>query len=392
MDKFKRQNDESEVAYIWRICSYKDEIGTWQDVCNLLNKELGHNYGESWYRKEYQGFERVFNSIKEQFLDDEYLKTLDDKIHELEKQRIKLRDERTHHNREVRKEARLEVKLDLLEEKIHEVELENYPVTSRIRIASDNDLLIMFSDLHIGQTFNSMWGTYNSKIAQDRVNEYLQKIIEIQKIHNAQNAYVSLQGDMISNSIHKTIAITNTENVIEQIILASKIISSFLYELSKHFQNVYVIDVAGNHSRLDRKEDALKDERLDSLITWYAKSALSHINNILFMANLDITLTSFSIRGYYYLCVHGDYDKFDANSVNKLIAMVGYVPYCVLFAHKHFPASTEVNGVKLVQCGSFAGCGDDHTIELRLCGGKPSQTILVCNDEGIVCNYTIELS
>ena len=392
MDKFKRQNDESEVAYIWRICSYKDEIGTWQDVCNLLNKELGHNYGESWYRKEYQGFERVFNSIKEQFLDDEYLKTLDDKIHELEKQRIKLRDERTHHNREVRKEARLEVKLDLLEEKIHKVELENYPVTSRIRIASDNDLLIMFSDLHIGQTFNSIWGTYNSKIAQDRVNEYLQKIIEIQKIHNAQNAYVSLQGDMISNSIHKTIAITNTENVIEQIILASKIISSFLYKLSKHFQNVYVIDVAGNHSRLDRKEDALKDERLDSLITWYAKSALSHINNILFMANLDITLTSFSIRGYYYLCVHGDYDKFDANSVNKLIAMVGYVPYCVLFAHKHFPASTEVNGVKLVQCGCFAGCGDDHTIELRLCGGKPSQTVLVCNDEGIVCNYTIELS
>ncbi len=44
----------------------------------------------------------------------------------------------------------------------------------------------------------------------------------------------------------------------------------------------------------------------------------------------------------------------------------------------------------MVQSGSMPGSGDDHTIELRL-SGKPSQTVLVCNKDGIECNYTVEL-
>ena len=76
--------------------------------------------------------------------------------------------------------------------------------------------------------------------------------------------------------------------------------------------------------------------------------------------------------------------------VAKLSMMAGYFPYCILFGHRHFPATTEINGIKLVQSGSFPGAGDDHTVELRL-SGKPSQTVLVCNEDGIECNYTVEL-
>ena len=78
------------------------------------------------------------------------------------------------------------------------------------------------------------------------------------------------------------------------------------------------------------------------------------------------------------------------NGLAKLSMMIGYFPYCVLLGHKHFPATTEINGIKMVQSGSMPGSGDDHTIELRL-SGKPSQTVLVCNKDGIECNYTVEL-
>ena len=194
---------------------------------------------------------------------------------------------------------------------------------------------------------------------------------------------------MISNSIHKTLAVTNRENVIEQVIEASEIIVSFLVELSKLFNNVTVAGVVGNHSRIDRKDDALKDERLDTIIEWYAKSKLKEFDNVFFEESFDNTFSSFVVRDKHYFIVHGDYDKFDMNGVAKLSMMAGYFPYCILFGHKHFPAATEINGIKLIQSGSFPGAGDDHTIELRL-KGKPSQTVLVCNNEGIECNYTVE--
>ena len=390
MNEFKRHDEEDENAYIWRICENKDMIGTWQDVCDLLNKELRHEYNESWYRKEYQSFQRLFNASKDNVLDKEYLDTIDNKIRELEKQRVKLRDERAEHNKNVRIEARLEQKLDELEKVLVNQGKIDYNTKTLNPVVSDTDLIVMLSDLHIGQTFTSEWGQYNTDIAKDRMEKYLKEIIEIGKRHKAQNCFVSLQGDMISNSIHKTLAITNRENVIEQVILASELIASFIAQLSANFKEINVVSVVGNHSRIDRKEDALKDERLDSLITWYAKAKLSCLKNVHFLDSIDNTISSFSVRDKEYVSVHGDYDKFDMTGVSRLSMMLGFFPYCILFGHKHFPATSEINGIKLVQSGSFPGSGDDYTVELRL-SGSPSQTVLVCNEDGIICNYTVDL-
>lgn len=390
MNEFKRHEEEDENAYIWRICENKDMIGTWQDVCDLLNKELRHEYNESWYRKEYQSFQRLFNAIKDNVLDKEYLDTIDNKIRELEKQRVKLRDERAEHNKNVRIEARLEQKLDELEKVLVGQGKIDYNTKTLNPVVSDTDLIVMLSDLHIGQTFTSEWGQYNTDIAKDRMEKYLKEVIEIGRRHKAQNCFVSLQGDMISNSIHKTLAITNRENVIEQVILASELIASFIAQLSANFKEINVVSVVGNHSRIDRKEDALKDERLDSLITWYAKAKLSCLKNVHFLDSIDNTISSFSVRDKEYVSVHGDYDKFDMTGVSRLSMMLGFFPYCILFGHKHFPATSEINGIKLVQSGSFPGSGDDYTVELRL-SGSPSQTVLVCNEDGIICNYTVDL-
>ena len=54
----------------------------------------------------------------------------------------------------------------------------------------------------------------------------MNEVIAIQKVHNCENCYISLQGDMISGNIHKTIQVTNRENVIEQIKIASELIGS----------------------------------------------------------------------------------------------------------------------------------------------------------------------
>lgn len=396
----ERKEGETEIQYLWRIGKLVEsgQVGSWKEITPILNKQLREDdeyYDESAYRKKYQAAKKFYDEIFSQQGCEDFKKEQEELLREIKKEKVKLRDERTESNRGIRIEARVEDKLDYLEDIISKQGKVDYkPLKPEerkaIQIKSDNDLIVMLSDLHIGQTFHSAWGNYDLDIAKDRINQYLNKIIEIKDRHNSENCFVTLQGDMISNSIHKTIAITNRENVIEQVIEASEMVTAFLAELSKYFNNVTVASVVGNHSRIDKKEDALKDERLDMLIEWYAKKKLEDFDNIKFVEAFDNTFTSFVVRDKHYFIVHGDYDIMNQGGLAKLSMMVGYFPYCVLFGHKHFPATTEINGIKLVQSGSLPGAGDDHTIQLRL-SGKPSQTVLVCNSDGIECNYTVEL-
>lgn len=392
MESFKRLENEDENAYIWRVCDNKSLIGTWQDVCDLLNKELGHDYNESWYRKMYQSFIMVFDSIKNKYVDNQILDDLEKKKQEIIKERCRLSDERTAYNRMLRNDARLESRLDMLEDCIKDFGRVDFPIQKADNLSSDNDLLVILSDLHIGQKFDSFNGKYNTNIAFDRLMQYLESIIHIQELYHSQNCYVSLQGDLISNSIHKTIAITNQENVIRQIKDASEMIASFVYELSKHFQKVIVTSVSGNHSRLDKKEDALKDERLDDLVIWYMDALFSHLDNVEVVKNrTDTTFAEVTIRGKKYVNVHGDYDSFSKNGVANLSMLLGYFPYAITFGHLHTCAMSDEGGVKIIRGGSLSGCGDDYTIEKRL-SGKPSQMVCVCDDTGVISYNVVELS
>ena len=75
----------------------------------------------------------------------------------------------------------------------------------------------------------------------------------------------------------------------------------------------------------------------------------------------------------------------------KLVLWAKTTPYCVLCGHRHFPAMTDVSGIKVVQSGSLGGSGDDYTRQKRLTG-KPSQTVLVVNEKGIKAYYPIEFN
>ena len=106
---------------------------------------------------------------------------------------------------------------------------------------------------------------------------------------------------------------------------------------------------------------------------------------------IDSGISTFDLYGKEYVAVHGDYDVLNKTGVGNLSMMLGQIPYAILNGHNHYPSNTDINGVKVVQGGSMAGSGDDYTIEKRL-SGKPNQTVLVCNENGIDCIYNIELN
>lgn len=323
--------------------------------------------------------------------EDEYLKKIRLEKQEIQKEKRKLFDERLDINKRLREESRLETTIEKIEDMLTRIGTERYVSYSPIVSSSENDMIVCLSDLHIGASFYNFDGCYDSDIAKDRLTKYLAEVIDIQSTHNAENCVVMLLGDLVSGNIHKTISVTNKENVIEQVKLTCEYISDFVYELGKHFNNVELRGVSGNHSRIEEKEDALLAERLDSLIIWFIKTMLKDMPNIVVVdENIDDTLSTFFVRDKLYYGVHGDFDATNINSIAKLILWSKTTPYCVLCGHKHYPALSDVSGVKVVQSGSLCGSGDEYTRQKRLTG-EPSQTVLVVNKDGIKCQYPIVL-
>lgn len=390
---YKRFENESDEELIYRVCSDKDLIGSWQDVANILNELLGTEYTESKFRKQFQAFNKMLNANRGKFTDsDEQIKEIEVQKRELERKKIQFRDERNAWQKQNYADARVEEKLDKLEDELTSLGKTNFDTHNTISIDSDNDMLIILSDLHIGQTFDSIFGKYNTDIAKDRLNQLLNEVLSIRDLHNSRKCYVSLQGDLISGNIHKSIQVTNRENVIEQVKNATELVSSFCYELSLHFENVFLSNVSGNHTRIERKEDAIHDERLDDIISWAVELSLKHIDNFhVLHRNIDTGIADIDIRGKSYIAVHGDYDGFNKSGVQNLCLALGFVPYAITFGHLHVCSVDETNGVKMIRGGSLAGCGDSYTIEKRLTG-KPSQMVCICTNKGIKAYYPIELT
>ena len=404
MVELKRQNNESEEQYIWRVGQLKDSgvlDMDWDELAAYINKECRDDedeyYSSSAYRKPYQQAKRFYEAgVFSKFDEDDYAEKLNDQKRELEKAKVAYRDERNGWNKQNRIEARIEEKMDNLERELREIGKSNFKVDdSYLYSDGDNSLIVMLSDLHTGQTFNSPFGQYNTDILRDRLQQLLNKVVEIGERHESVMVNVVLLGDQISGNIHNTIQVSNRENVIEQVKIAAEVITWFCVELARYFEFVHVYECAGNHSRLvSNKELAIHDERLDNLITWIVKQMTSHINGIRVHDDghekIDSGISAFELYGKEYVAVHGDYDVLNKTGVGNLSMMLGRIPYAIMNGHNHYPANTDINGVKVIQGGSMAGSGDSYTVEKRL-SGKPNQTVLVCDENGIDCIYNVEL-
>lgn len=395
---------QEKYEQLLKDCSNKVQHITdddWSEICARYGLEFNPDTIRkgsqppligSAFVSEYYKWKESLNQSENK--DDEYFEKLRLEKQEIQKEKRKLYDERLDINRRLREEARLETTIEKIDDMLNSI-ADNRYITYNNNFSieqSDNDMIVCLSDLHLGATYYNFDGYYDSNIAKERLNQYLAEIIEIQKTHNAENCVVLLLGDLISGNIHSTISVTNKENVIEQVKLACEYISDFVYELGKHFNNVELRGVSGNHSRIqEKKENALLGERLDSLIVWFIKSMLKNVDNIIvYDENIDETVSTFIIRDKLYFGVHGDFDSTNSTSIAKLALWVKMTPYCILCGHKHFPAMTDVSGIKVVQSGSLGGSGDEYTRQKRLTG-KPSQTVLIVNNKGIKCCYPIEL-
>jgi hypothetical protein len=402
-DILKKLYDENEGQYIWRIGQAKDAglvNETWEQLSPRLNTELGIDEtewrGESAWRKRYRVMQQAYDDVfsKQQFAN-EHLDDLDVKMRELEKVKIKIRDERTDYQRSLREEARRESFVELVERSMAK-HVEPFDYKMSPIIDSDEDMIVCLSDMHAGIEVSNWWNVYNTDILRKRLHKYLDEIHDAQMLHKCKMCYLVLGGDAISGLIHTNLRLQNNENVIEQLKIAVTYIGEFVHTLQDWFEEINVYSVSGNHSRINpNKEEHLRGEELEEMIPFclrlqFANNDKVHICDYM-ACKIDSTISAFKTRGdkLFYI-VHGDHDT-PSNVVKNLTLMSGIKPDGIIMGHRHHNAFDTEHKVKVIQCGCVVGT-DDYCVDKRI-SGEPEQCVFITSEHRTVkCLYDIGLS
>lgn len=396
-----RLESENEYQYIWKLGQAKDSgllDLDWNSIADLINKEFRTDESEyrteAAYRKGYSQAKKYLeaNVFKTYNDEDSYFKELQIQKQSLEKEKIKVRDERNELNRVIREEARKESYKDQVLRSISEYQGnpllydENKQFTGILK--TDNDLIISCTDIHAGIEIDNYFNKFNEEVLRDRFNQYLDKIFEVQIRHGSENAYVILS-ELVSGIIHNELRIENNQNLIEQFLSVTNYISQFLAELSYHFNTVNVYICPGNHSRISpKKEDSLKGENIDHLAIPFLEAKLQNFKNIKFNENkIEESIAMFSVRNNVVMASHGDKES-PNNVVQKFTLLFGIRPALVYLGHRHTNGLTTVYQTKVVESGTLAGT-DNYALDLRL-HSKPSQTISVVTENGLDCLYDVQ--
>lgn len=404
-DILKKRPDENEAQYIFRIGQAKVSNlieERWEDINPVLNAELGLSEDEwkdvSVYRKRFRLYEDAWNNIfsKSNFTDKQTL-TIEEQKRELEKAKIKLRDERIDYQKSLREDARRESFIELIERAMAKnVEPFDYK-PSRVSYNPDSDdMVVCLSDLHAGIEVQNWWNTYDTRILRQRLHKYLNEIIEIQSVHQCGICHLVLGGDNISGLIHTNLRLQNNENVVEQLKIAVTYIGEFIDALQPYFEQIQVHSVSGNHSRMSaNKDDHLKGEELDDMIPFCLSLQFAGNQKVCICdgctEKIDSTISAFiTTGGKRFYVVHGDKDS-PSTVVKNLTLMSGTKPDGIIMGHRHHNALDSEHNVKVIQCGCVVGT-DDYCVDKRI-SGEPEQCVFITSEHRTVkCLYDIGLN
>lgn len=382
--KYERKNNESDYDYGLRLITIKIEERPddleWGDIVDLLHLDIHRDtLRKSVTGSPYSGY-AVMKYFQEKGTDN---------LIKIKQATIQMRDERNELNKKYREISRATKIMDVFKEIISadiNCEFHDHNI---LYDESDNDMVVLLSDIHYGIGIDSSFNKCDKTIIQERLEQYISEIKQIQAIHKSQDCYLVLGGDLISGAIHSQIRMENIENVITQIKEVSVLLSHFVNALSQMFFHVHVYETPGNHSRLfPNKDENQKGDLLDTLIPHYLKASLQNLSNVYIYSNIiDEEICSFSVRGHQIMGVHGDKDTV-SSVVENMKKLSGNTPDIIVMAHRHTNALTTVNDTKIVQNGCLSGT-DNYALNKRLIN-QPEQTVFIVTDQKkIKCLYDI---
>lgn len=393
-DKLANENEEQ---YILRICSMKEQNDwTWQDIANILNDSLGHNYGESAYRKKFQSFNKMMEANEDTFFtEDEYLKKIREEKEELYKAKKQFQDQRREYNKILTMDARSDHLTEELISIAKALPIRGLNNFSDIPVVeSGKEAILVLADWHYGEVSNNIWNKYDTDICKQRVQKLYEKASQYLKHHRVEKLHIMLLGDEIHGAIHSSCRVMSEENTCEQLIHVSEILAEFINELSSKVNHIDVYSTYGNHARtIQNKDDSIHSDNMERIIPWWIRQRLQNNNRVNIIDSDYYEFIAFNVCGYNVVGCHGDLDKVKNFGVvvNTIFSkLYGKTIDYTFLADKHHIEEFEQLGIESVLVRSLCGA-DEYSNNKRLYS-SPGQTLVIFTPEdGRQCTYNIKL-
>lgn len=363
---YNRLDNETDEELIYRICSEKDTIGSWQDVANILNKLLCTEYTESKFRKQYQAFNKMLQSNKEKFLKDEnYSKQLEKQYEDIRKERIKLQTVNVERNRLDRAESRQELYYEFIGKVIETLPLPDFEVCKNSKNAYNTELeyLLAISDIHYGATFKSINNEYSKEIAKERLEYLTDCIIDFVKEKNISKLNIVGLGDFIQGILRIKDLQLNDSSIVKATVEISRLIGIMLNTISKYCYIDYYHVPNANHTQirvLNAKPNEFGDEDLEYIIGHYIQDLCSANERINVILSEDKDFIKIHIQNHNIIAMHGHNIKNIESSIKDLSMLNReFIDYLILghwHSGKEIPSYEGIcNDCEILISPSFIG-------------------------------------
>jgi hypothetical protein len=398
VSSFKKKPGTYTQDELYQIgVEHKKLIGrdkNWDELAGIV----GTHYTGEQYRKFVVRMQskdgtlsKNINIISDRTVSDITEEDVVEKTHLLFIEQQKIRDERAALHRKLRDESRISSLKDAIRStvfKLKEMESFQYKPHTSIRNL-EKEAVLLLSDLHIGVDIDASFNKYNSEVAQKRVNKLVDETIHYCKINNVKKLNVINLGDLIHGLIHITARIEEQFGVIEQVMVASEIISKALNRLQEAAPTVTYRSCTDNHARtVADKGQAIEKDNFGRLVDWYLHERLKDTKIEFCEDNLEPDLGGFRLDdGRFAMFAHGHLDNPNTVFQNWVSFTKEFVDF-IFLGHYHNERVKSFNETKVFINGSIVG-PEDYAHGKRLYG-KPSQTLLVFDGPNVI-NHSINL-
>lgn len=394
MSELKKKDNESLLQYRARL--YRDKINIGlnnREIYELYIKETGDTIAESSCRCSASTYNQALEDTLESIAEDngsEALQELEDKRMELEKEKVRLQDQKREYKALLRTDARFEHLVNEMKKSIMELN-KDIPLSNSYvgeRRAENSHAVLILSDWHFGIEDKNYWNEINIEIAIKRINKLKTKVIEHCKLHNVETLHIELLGDMINGFLHLGTRVSNEEDVIKQTMHCAEVLCRVINELSLEIPNIKVYSADGNHGRCSaNKKESISTENFEKLIPWYMEGRLN--NNVEIIDNEyehDIIIYKFLNETIF--AVHGHNDSIKS-AISDLTDMFKIFPTELHMGHYHAYQEFDKHSTTTTVNGTLSGV-DMYAKDIRKTS-EPIQTLAIYNEDGRVCTYKIKV-
>ena len=370
--KYPRNAGESEDDYKNRICELREaNRWRWDETAYILNVNLGYDYSESKYRKDYAREKAAYyrglsdaegeaesvgsgcpvgptslefaipvgpRTIPGDPGPESYILTDED---------IALREkysyatEKTPYYRLMRQDSRFERFYSLVGEQIKRLPPPDF-LREDNRDAMDDeefhDFVMTLADLHIGACFESVNNSYSMAIAKERFNLLLGRVSKFVNDHNIETLKILSLGDVVQGILRISDLKLNEAPVVDAFVFAMRLIADFLNKLSAYCYIQFYQVCYSNHDQLrplGTKASELAAEDLGKILYAYLRDTLENNQRIEIIADTEHDYLEFSIFDFNCIAMHGHQIK-DVKGVYKDLANRHHKFYDYIFlGHTH---------------------------------------------------------